>query len=110
MGGGPRAGGGANGSVKGLILGPSTWWPPPHGKLKINIVDVVVPQVDMMGFGFVMRDANGSVLVSGASKHRRSLSVAIGEALALRWAMQVSFDLGHRVLIFVSNSMVVCSA
>ncbi|EEF29547.1 conserved hypothetical protein [Ricinus communis] len=43
-----------------------------------------------LGFGFVVRDADGEALIAGATRKKMVCSSTVAEALALRWANEIN--------------------
>ena len=73
-------------------------------------VDATWKPGSAVGLGFVARSIDVTVHVSGSSKHHDTLTVAMAEALALRWEMRVVLELGHQLVDFETDSLVVCNA
>ncbi|XP_057426538.1 uncharacterized protein LOC130719967 [Lotus japonicus] len=96
----------AHGALAQAGPGPGRWQPPPPRFFKLN-VDVAAAAERTMGCGFVVRNTTGQLLASGCSKHRGSLSVALGEALSLRWALQLALDLGFLHVLVETDSLIV---
>lgn len=57
-------------------------------------VDVAVPAGSVMGYGYIARNSMGQVLATTASKWPTVKTVSLAEAMALRWALQLSLELG----------------
>ncbi|XP_057452189.1 uncharacterized protein LOC130744007 [Lotus japonicus] len=59
----------------------------------------------MAGFGMVARDNAGEVLSAAAKFPTLALSPTVAEALSLRWAMELSVDLGFRRVQFETDCL-----
>ncbi|XP_057444954.1 uncharacterized protein LOC130737213 [Lotus japonicus] len=85
------------------------WRAPQLGTIKIN-VDVAVPAGSVMGYGYIARNSLGQVLATAASKWPMATSVALAEAMALRWDLQLSLELGFfNVEVELDSKLVVDS-
>ncbi|XP_057426531.1 uncharacterized protein LOC130719958 [Lotus japonicus] len=90
---------GFNGGDGGVVLhgqrregDRAKWRPPQTGIIKVN-VDASVPTGSLMGYGYIARNSRGEVLATAAAKWPTVSTVALAEAMALRWALQLSLDL-----------------
>ncbi|XP_057423749.1 uncharacterized protein LOC130717521 [Lotus japonicus] len=87
--------------------GNATWRPPQSGIIKVN-VDASVSAGSLMGYGYIARNSRGEVLATAAAKWPTASTVALAEAMALRWALQLSLDLGFfAVDVEIDSKMVV---
>ncbi|XP_057440759.1 uncharacterized protein LOC130732787 [Lotus japonicus] len=85
------------------------WRAPRPGRIKVNI-DAFVPNGRLMGFGYIAWNSRGQVLATTSSKWPRTVSVATTEAMALRWGLQLSLELGFfEVEVELDNQVVVTS-
>ncbi|XP_057426348.1 uncharacterized protein LOC130719758 [Lotus japonicus] len=84
--------------------GPGKWLRPAVDVVKVN-VDAAVGRDKMAGFGMVARDNAGEVLAAAAKFPTLALSPIVAEALSLRWAMELSVDLGFRRVQFETDCL-----
>ncbi|XP_057444643.1 uncharacterized protein LOC130736886 [Lotus japonicus] len=80
------------------------WIRPTRGIVKINI-DAAVGRDKLAGFGMVARNYNGEVMASASMYPTMVLSPTIGEALSLRWAMELDTQLGFRRVLFETDCL-----
>ncbi|KAL8469857.1 hypothetical protein ACS0TY_032640 [Phlomoides rotata] len=65
----------------------TSWGPPPAGTYKLNS-DAAIFADGTVGFGFVIQDANGLVILAGSKRCRAWGNSTLVEALALRYNIQ----------------------
>lgn len=75
----------------------STVWPkPPPGLFKVNVDAALDPNSKKMGFGFVIRDSAGSLIVARCLPWFRLFkpgeAEAVGVREALKWLKSLNFD------------------
>lgn len=80
-------------------LGDSRWVPTGVGLLKLNF-DAAFDGVRGAGFGFVVRDGEGSLLAVGCGLVSCASSSLMVETICFRWAIQKAIDLGLKRVIF----------
>lgn len=81
------------------------WTAPPLGFLKLN-VDANV-RGDWLGFGCVIRDHEGTVMLAASSSTNLRADPTFAEALALRWALGVAKQANFSGLFVETDSLVV---
>ncbi|XP_057450622.1 uncharacterized protein LOC130742539 [Lotus japonicus] len=59
----------------------------------------------LVGFGLVVRDRHGEVLASAAQHLLHDSSPIMGEAMALRWSMQLAVQMGFRRVLFETDCL-----
>ncbi|XP_057452813.1 uncharacterized protein LOC130744665 [Lotus japonicus] len=57
------------------------------------------------GFGMVARDSNGEIMAYASKFPTMVLSPTVGEALSLRWAMDLAIQLGFRRVVFETDCL-----
>ncbi|KAK6148918.1 hypothetical protein DH2020_016443 [Rehmannia glutinosa] len=87
-------------SPKGTRNGPNhsvphAWTVPEQGQLKMNC-DAAVYKDGSLGYGFVVRDSVGDVLLSGAKRTNMEGSSTLAEGLALIFGLTACRDTGLR--------------
>ncbi|XP_057444800.1 uncharacterized protein LOC130737047 [Lotus japonicus] len=75
------------------------WVPTGVGLLKLNF-DAAFDGVRGAGFGFVVRDGEGSLLAVGCGLVSCASSSLMVETICFRWAIQKAIDLGLKRVIF----------
>ncbi|KAL8500978.1 hypothetical protein ACS0TY_020529 [Phlomoides rotata] len=65
----------------------TSWCPPPAGTYKLNS-DAAIFADGTVGFDFVIRDANGLVILAGSKRCQARGNSTLVEALALRYIIQ----------------------
>lgn len=93
-----------SGIVSHAIALRSTWVAPNQGIYKINS-DVAMFEDGSMGFGAVVRDYVGDVMLSTCWKVGGVERVDVAEAMAARHALGVAFDAGLRTVILETDSI-----
>ncbi|PWA52088.1 hypothetical protein CTI12_AA458320 [Artemisia annua] len=78
----------------GLNVNPlaSDWQPPPNGFVKLKCDAAWLPSSKQAGLGFVARNSEGEVILSGAKHIEYSESVLIAEASAVWWAIKIAHE------------------
>ncbi|GJV60597.1 reverse transcriptase [Tanacetum coccineum] len=77
-----------NGTNVNLLA--SIWQPPPYGFIKVNCDAAWLPSSKQAGLGFVERNSEGEVILSGAKHVEYSQSALIAEAGAVWWAVKTA--------------------
>lgn len=83
---------------------PEVWSPPPFGSYKLN-TDAAPFENGRIGFGAVVRDAIGNVMVASCDYVAGNENVEIAEALAARHGLKVAWEAGLRdIMLEVDNA------
>ncbi|XP_057419100.1 uncharacterized protein LOC130713345 [Lotus japonicus] len=83
---------------------PSSWVRPTHGIYKLNF-DAAVASTGLVVFGLVVRDRHGEVLASAAQHLLPASSPIMGEAMTLRWSMQLAVQMGFGRVLFETDCL-----
>ncbi|KAL5821868.1 hypothetical protein ACOSQ3_023750 [Xanthoceras sorbifolium] len=67
----------------------SVWTAPPIGFFKLNVDASIHVASSIIGLGALIRDANGAVILSAATKIRKLASVELAEALAIKFGLSL---------------------
>lgn len=81
------------------------WCPPPKDWLKINVDAAVDADKQMAGLGVVIRDQEGNCKAAAVKTSKVFGSVAMAEAAAMEWGLQVALRVGVTAGIFESDSL-----
>ncbi|KAL2943143.1 hypothetical protein RDABS01_031491, partial [Bienertia sinuspersici] len=82
---------------------PSVWTPPCEGVYKINS-DAAIFGSGRVGFGTIMRDFSGDVMVAACDWVEGDNEIEVAEALGARFALQIAVEAGlSRVVLEVEN-------
>ncbi|KAL2892194.1 LINE-1 reverse transcriptase-like protein [Bienertia sinuspersici] len=82
----------------------SKWSAPAQGSYKVNS-DVAFLENMMMGFGMVVRDHVGDVLMSSCLKLKGVDRIDVAEAMALRHAVKIAIEAGFRAVVVETDCM-----
>ncbi|XP_057452167.1 uncharacterized protein LOC130743986 [Lotus japonicus] len=80
------------------------WSRPAAGMIKIN-VDASLGGDLLAGFGMVARDEDGEILAAASHYPTVATSATMAEAFCLRWAMELSSQLGFRRVQFETDCL-----
>lgn len=84
---------------------PAKWSPPPEGMLKLNS-DVAVFGNGEVGFGFVLRNSEGNILMAESRRCLGEGTSTFSEALALRYALRQTIDWGlHNIMVEMDSEI-----
>ncbi|KAL9411912.1 hypothetical protein AB3S75_045503 [Citrus x aurantiifolia] len=81
------------------------WSPPPIGWQKVNVDAAVDVENQMAGLGVVVRDSEGNCRAATIKSLRLPGSVAMAEATAMEWGLQVAEKANISFGIFESDSL-----
>ena len=90
-----------------LFVSRSIWKPPPCPKLKVNFNRTVFREIQRVGVGVIVRDAEGRVCAFMVESFHLPFSVTIVEVLATKKALQLANDLGFHSIILEGDSKIV---
>jgi ribonuclease HI len=80
-----------------------TWSPPPVGTVCVNVDAAVFKAKNLDGWGAVIRDHLGSVLLAGHGTVRGGASPEIAEAFAMRQALKIAREGGFQKIVMASD-------
>lgn len=81
------------------------WSPPPNRWQKVNVDATVDVENQMAGLGVVVRDSEGNYRAAAIKILKFSANVAMAEAAAMEWGLQVAEKASITSRIFKSNSL-----
>lgn len=81
------------------------WSPPPNRWQKVNVDATVDVENQMVGLGVVVRDSEGNYRAAAIKILKFSANVAMAEAAAMEWGLQVAEKASITSRIFKSNSL-----
>ncbi|XP_043812710.1 uncharacterized protein LOC110614869 [Manihot esculenta] len=84
----------------------TVWSPPPQGWIKVNIDASLNSQRSSLGFGCVVRDANGRFIAAKAGCFCSQMEVKCAEAVAFREALSWIKECGWDRVLFESDAQV----
>ena len=93
----------------GDVVSRAGWLPPEAGNMKLN-TDAYVMEGGGVGLGAVLRDSHGRVVAAGVRRNGARWSVELAEAMAMKWGMQMAWDLGYRNIELESDALTVVKA
>ncbi|EEF35196.1 hypothetical protein RCOM_1074840 [Ricinus communis] len=82
------------------------WQAPVKGMGKVN-ADAAIYKDGTTGFGCVVRDMSGKVLLAGARRVQMEGSTVVAEALTIRWALETICASGIRDIIMENDCKIV---
>ena len=86
-------------------------WPrPPEGHLKLNCDASFIPEKKCGGWGFLIRDSDGDVVLSGWGRVNHLLNAFQAEAIACLQGVQAACNLGIGRLILETDALKVKQA
>ena len=91
-------------------VGPENWSPPQSGCLKLNVDASVLPGVDHIGIGAVLRDEKGIILGAVAKSLEGSFSPFLAECIALREGLIFAKDLNLGPIVVETDAINVVTA
>ena len=80
------------------------WMPPQQGRYKVNTDGAVFTKCKCVGFGVVVRDSKGEVIVTLCKRMVGLMGALEMEAKAMEIAVQFAVDIGLREVIFEGDS------
>ncbi|XP_024046567.1 uncharacterized protein LOC112497228 [Citrus sinensis] len=79
------------------------WTPPPNNKVKVNVDAAVKEDRKSAGLGVVIRNHRGQVLAAAVKSMNFQGNIAIAEAYAIKWGMEVAKDLSLSSVIIETD-------
>ena len=93
-------------SCTNVVSALTVWSPPPQGWIKVNIDASLNSQRSSLGFGCVVRDANGRFIAAKAGCFCSQMEVKCAEAVAFREALSWIKECGWDRVLFESDAQV----
>ena len=83
------------------------WSPPGRDKLKCNYDASHHEGNTVSGLGWILRNSQGTVVECGMGKFQGRMTTEEAECSALIWAIQASYGLGHKKVIFEGDNQTI---
>ncbi|XP_021593121.1 uncharacterized protein LOC110600563 [Manihot esculenta] len=93
-------------SCTNVVSALTVWSPPPQGWIKVNIDASLNSQRNSIGFGCVVRDANGRFMAAKTGCFCSQMEVKCAEAMAFREALSWIKEYGWDQVLFESDTQV----